>query len=588
MSRAAKGRDGRVTSLRVWAPDAETVSLVLDERELDLTAGEGGWWQVDDPAVVAGTDYGFRLDHGETVLPDPRSAWQPGGVHGRSRVVDHAAYAWGDAGWHGRPLAGSVLYELHVGTFTPEGTFDGVAAKLPYLQDLGVDAIELLPVAATAGHRTWGYDGVDLYAVSDDYGGPEGLKRLVDAAHAAGIAVVLDVVYNHLGPSGNYLSEFGPYLGQGSSPWGQAVNLDGPGSDEVRRFVLDNARQWFAEYHVDGLRLDAVHALADTRATHLLEQLAAVTDAWQHELGRPLWLIAESDLNDPRLIRGREAHGYGLDAQWTDDVHHALHATLTGERQGYYGDFGSLPVLAKALTQAFVHDGGWSSFRERGHGRPTGDLPGERFVAFLQDHDQIGNRAQGDRLPATVPDGLLRVGAALLLCSAYTPMLFMGEEWAASTPWQFFADPDSEELAEATRTGRREEFASHGWDGEVPDPCDVGTFERSRLDWAEPADDGPHAEMLRWYQQLIALRRATPQLTDGRREQASASYDSDAAWFVLRRDDVAVVCNLAADRQPVAVDGIPIEVLLASTTGFVYAGGIVELDGESVVVVRLA
>ncbi len=577
-----------MTSLRVWAPDAETVSLVLAERELDLTAGDGGWWQVDDPDVVAGTDYGFRVDRSETVLPDPRSAWQPGGVHGRSRVVDHGAYAWADDAWHGRPLAGSVLYELHVGTFTPEGTFDGVATKLPYLRDLGVDAVELLPVAATAGHRTWGYDGVDLYAVSEDYGGPEGLKRLVDAAHAAGIAVVLDVVYNHLGPSGNYLPEFGPYLGQGSSPWGQAVNLDGPGSDEVRRFVLDNARQWFADYHLDGLRLDAVHALADTRATHLLEELAAETDTLQHELGRPLWLIAESDLNDPRLIRAREAHGYGLDAQWTDDVHHALHASLTGERQGYYGDFGSLSVLAKALTRAFVHDGGWSSFRGRGHGRPTGELPGERFVAFLQDHDQVGNRAQGDRLPATVSDGLLRVGAALLLCSPYTPMLFMGEEWAASTPWQFFADPDSEELAEATRNGRREEFASHGWDGEVPDPCDAATFERSRLDWGEPDDDGPHAEMLRWYQQLTALRRATPQLTDGRRQRTTATYDEDARWFVLRRDDVAVVCNLGPERQPVAVEGIPIEVLLASTTGFVYAGGVVELDGESVVIVRLA
>ncbi len=574
-----------MTSIGVWAPAAGTVSLVLDDREVAMTRSDDGWWRVEAPAVVAGTDYGFRLDAAERVLPDPRSPWQPDGVHGRSRVVDHADFDWDDAGWHGRPLAGCVLYELHVGTFTPEGTFAGVAAKLPYLRDLGVDAIELLPVAATAGHRTWGYDGVGLYAVSDDYGGPEGLKELVSQAHQHGIAVVLDVVYNHLGPSGNYLPEFGPYLGQGSSPWGQAVNLDGPGSDEVRRFVIDNAREWLRDYHLDGLRLDAVHALVDGRATHLLEELASETEELGHQLGRPLWLIAESDLNDPRLVTGREAHGYGLDAQWTDDVHHALHATLTGERQGYYADFGSLPVLAKALTQAFVHDGGWSSFRGRSHGRPTGDLPGDRFVVFLQDHDQIGNRATGDRLPATVSDGLLRVGAALLLCSPFTPMLFMGEEWAASTPWQFFADPDSDELAEATRTGRREEFASHGWEAaEVPDPCDPATFERSRLDWSEVSSP-VHAAMHDWYAQLIALRRATPELLDGRRGRARCTWGE--GWFVLYRDRVAVVCNLGAERRTVDVDGTPIEALVASTTGFVYAAGAVDLDGESVVVIRL-
>jgi maltooligosyltrehalose trehalohydrolase len=580
----AGGRSGKVsgvTTMQVWAPYAAEVDVVLPEREVRMVAADGGWWTVDDPDLVPGTDYGFRLDGAERVLPDPRSAWQPDGVHGRSRIVDHGAYAWPDAQWHGRPLTGSVLYELHVGTFTPAGTFAGVAEKLPYLRELGVDAIELLPVAATAGHRTWGYDGVGLFAVSEDYGGPDGLKDLVAAAHEAGIAVVLDVVYNHLGPSGNYLPEFGPYLGQGSSPWGQGVNLDGPGSDEVRRFILDNARQWFADYHLDGLRLDAVHALHDERATHLLEDLTVATRELERELGRPLWLIAESDLNDPTLVRSRDAHGYGLDAQWTDDVHHAIHAMLTGERQGYYGDFGALPTLAKAMEQVFVHDGGWSSFRGRSHGRPVRDLPGERFVVFLQDHDQIGNRAQGDRISAALSPGLLRVGAALYLLSPYTPMLFMGEEWAASTPWQFFADPDSPELADATRDGRRREFADHGWEpGDVPDPVALGTFEASRLDWSE-LEDRDHAAMLAWYRTLISVRRRL----HGGRERTSVRWDD--GWFVLRRADVAVVCNLGVDRLSVPVDGRPTEILAASADGFVYAPGSVEIDGESVLVVRL-
>ncbi|HEX7354110.1 MAG TPA: malto-oligosyltrehalose trehalohydrolase [Mycobacteriales bacterium] len=571
-----------MTSFRVWAPQASAVALVLADRELPMVAADQGWWALDPPGLDDGADYGFRLDGADDVRPDPRSPWQPHGVHGRSRTVDHAAYAWNDNLWHGRPLAGSVLYELHVGTFTPAGTFDGVAARLPYLVDLGVDAIELLPVAATAGHRTWGYDGVGLFAVSEDYGGPTGLKNLVAAAHRAGIAVVLDVVYNHLGPSGNYLPEFGPYLGDAASPWGQAVNLDGPGSDEVRRFVLDNARQWFVDYHVDGLRLDAVHALHDGRATHLLEELAAETRALERELGRPLWLIAESDRNDPTLVRSRDAHGYGLDAQWDDDVHHAIHATLTGERQGYYADFGALPTLAKALERAFVHDGTWSSFRGRHHGRPAGDLPGERFVVFLQDHDQVGNRARGDRISASLPPGLLRVGAALTLLSPFTPMLFMGEEWAASTPWQFFADPDSTELAAATRDGRRREFADHGWEpGDVPDPCDPATFDASRLDWSE-TDAPEHAAVLAWYRTLIAVRRRV----HGGREATSVTWDD--GWLVLRRADVAVVCNLRPERRVVPVDGTPVEVLAASAEGFVYAPGSVELDGESVLVVRLS
>jgi maltooligosyltrehalose trehalohydrolase len=550
-----------------------------------MRAVERGWWTTEVPDAAHGIDYGFRLDGSDRVRPDPRSPWQPHGVHGWSRTVDHSAFPWADDSWRGRPLAGSVLYELHIGTFTDEGTFDAAAAKLPYLGELGVDGVELLPVAAVPGRRSWGYDGVGLYAVNEEYGGPDGLKRFITAAHQHGIAVVLDVVHNHLGPSGNYLPEFGPYFGAGQNPWGAPVNLDGPGSDEVRRFVVDNALMWLRDYHLDGLRLDAVHALVDTRAVHVLEQMAEEVDALASSLGRPLWLIAESDLNDPRLIRAREAGGFGLTAQWCDDVHHALHATLTGERQGYYADFGSLPTLAKALTQAFVHDGSWSSFRARSHGRPVGDLPGERFVAFLQDHDQVGNRAQGDRLSATLSAGLLRVGAALLLGAPYTPMLFMGEEFGATTPWQFFSDLDSEALRRATSEGRRSEFAAHGWaPGDVPDPSEPETFTRSRLDWSA-VDTGPDG-LLAWYRRLIALRRAEPDLRDGRREHTTCSFDEDARTFVLRRRDLLVVCNLSCSEQTVTVDGTPVEVLAASATGFSYGPGLVTLAGESVVVVR--
>ena len=577
-----------MTTFRLWAPRAASVCLVLPELEPDgrpMRCAGGGWWTAEVPDAGHGTDYGFRLDGEPELLPDPRSPWQPQGVHGPSRTVQPAGFRWTDEGWRGRPLAGSVLYELHVGTFTPEGTFDAAAARLPYLRDLGVDAVELLPVAAVPGRWNWGYDGVGLYAVTDNYGGPEGLHRFVDAAHRHGLAVVLDVVHNHLGPSGNYLPRFGPYFGAGENPWGRHVNLDGPDSDEVREFLVGNALMWLRDYHLDGLRLDAVHALVDTRAVHLLEQLAVEVDALAVSLGRPLSLIAESDLNDPRLVRSREIGGYGLTAQWCDDVHHALHATLTGERQGYYADFGSLPTLAKALTRAFVHDGSYSSFRRRSHGRPIGDVPADRFVAFLQDHDQVGNRARGDRLAASLSPGLLRVGAALLLCGPFTPMLFMGEEFGATTPWQFFSDMDSDELRRATREGRRREFAEHGWaPGDVPDPGDPATFERSKLDWSS-VDDGPDG-LLAWYRRLIALRRESPELRDSRLEHTRCSFDERAGVFVLHRGEVMVVCNLGAAERHVPVEGTPVEVLAASSPGFSYGPGEVTLAGESALVVR--
>jgi maltooligosyltrehalose trehalohydrolase len=564
-----------VTAFRVWAPEREQVELVLDGERLPMTA-EAGWWS----ATATGCRYGYSLDGGP-VRPDPRSAWQPDGVHAPSRVYDHHAFGWTDQRWRGVPLAGAVLYELHVGTFTAEGTFDAAIDRLDHLADLGVSAVELLPCNAFDGRWGWGYDGVLWFAVHDPYGGPDGLKRFVDAAHSRGIGVVMDVVYNHLGPSGNYLPEFGPYLtGAHTTPWGPAVNLDRPGSDEVRRYVIDNALMWLGDYHVDGLRLDAVHAFVDERAIHLLEELSVAVEALGAQLGKPLWLVAESDLNDPRLVEPREAGGLGLDGQWSDDVHHALHALLTGETSGYYGDFGSLEVLAKGLTGAYVHDGTWSSFRGRTHGRPVPvTVPGHRFVVYLQDHDQVGNRAVGDRIGLS--PGLARVGAALYLLSPYTPMLFMGEEYGATTPWQFFAD-HSGDLGEAVREGRRAEFGRHGWaKHDVPDPQDPATFAASKLDWA--VDD----DLLAFYRSLIALRRSHLDLSDGNRSAVSVTWDEQARWVVVVRAGIAIACNLSAERQALAVPGTPRSVLLASSDGWVFGDGRVETDGESVVVLDL-
>jgi maltooligosyltrehalose trehalohydrolase len=570
-----------VTEVRVWAPKPSTVELVEGDRRTPMRSETGGWWSGE----LTGTDYAFSLDGGDP-RPDPRSGWQPHGVHGPSRVVDHGAFGWTDERWRGVPLAGSVLYELHVGTFTPEGTFDAAIGRLDHLVELGISAVELLPCNAFAGRWGWGYDGVAWYAVHDPYGGPDGLKRLVDACHAKGLGVVMDVVYNHLGPAGNYLPEFGPYLTEAhTTPWGPAVNLDQPGSDEVRRYVLDNALMWLRDYHVDGLRLDAVHALVDERATHLLEELAQEVEALGAQLRKPLWLVAESDLNDARVVTERTAGGLGIDGQWADDVHHALHATLTGETSGYYGDFDGLPQVAHVLREVFLHDGRWSTFRERAHGRPVPQtVPGHRFVVYLQDHDQVGNRAVGDRISATLSDGLLMVGAALVLTSPYTPMLWMGEEWGARTPWQFFSDHEGD-LGEAVRQGRKAEFASHGWStDEVPDPQDEATYRASQLDWSEPEQDR-HARLLQWHRDLIALRRSRPELSDGRRDRVAVRYDEAQRWLVVQRGGTAVVCALGEAVQ-VPLAGA-VELLLASGAATLTSEG-VSLPGESVAVVSVS
>ena len=530
----------------VWAPKAErSVEVEVDGSRHAMVRGERGWWSTDVDAARAGSRYGYSIDGGD-VRPDPRSPSQPDGVDGLSEVVDHASFAWTDDRWRGVPLPSAVIYELHVGTFTLEGTFDGVIAKLPHLVDLGVDVIELLPVNEFPGERGWGYDGADLYAPHHAYGGPDGLKRLVDAAHGAGVAVVMDVVYNHLGPAGNYLGEFGPYFTEKyETPWGMAVNLDDRDSDEVRRFFLDNALLWLRDYHCDGLRIDAVHALVDTSAMHLLEEMAIEAEALSASLGRNLFLIAESDLNDPKVVARREVGGLGMDAQWSDDFHHALHAVLTGERSGYYGDFGSLEQLATAMRRAFVYAGDFAPDRGRRHGRvPAPDIPGWRFLGYLQDHDQVGNRAVGERSSHLLDGDRLKVAAALVLTSPFVPMLFMGEEWGASSPFQYFTDHPDAELGRAVSEGRRREFASFGWAPEdVPDPQALETFERSRLDWDEVAV-GSHAELRAWHRDLIRFRRAHPDLTDGRLSRVDVSVDEDAGRLLLRRGVVTVAVNL--------------------------------------------
>ncbi len=571
----------------VWAPDAHTVELALGETRYSLRQNvDTGWWTGEGPAGPV--DYGFVVD-GRGPFPDPRSRRQPAGVHGPSRRFDPSAFAWSDDAWRGRPLAGAVIYELHIGTFTPEGTLDAAAGKLEHLLSLGVDFVELLPVNAFNGVHNWGYDGVLWYAVHEPYGGPDAYQRFVDACHGAGIGVIQDVVYNHLGPSGNYLPQFGPYLHTDSAnTWGSSVNLDGPGSDEVRRFVIDNALMWLRDFHVDGLRLDAVHALVDQRATPILEELASRVHSLASHLGRELVLIAESDRNDPKLITAREAGGAGLDAQWSDDFHHALHVALTGEVSGYYKDFSHPGALEKVLRSGFFHDGTYSSFRRRHHGRPIDTLAIEpsRLVVFSQDHDQIGNRAAGDRLTATVNDGQLAIAAALTLLGPNTPMLFMGEEWAASTPWQFFTSHPEADLGEAVARGRIAEFARMGWDeSSVPNPQDPATFTRSILDWAEPAR-GRHARLLSLYRDLVRLRRERADLTDP--QFATIHVELVDRALVLRRSHTALAVNFA----PVAVTIGSVSVqsdasTLLSFGGHTHGDDGLHLDGHSLVVFAL-
>jgi maltooligosyltrehalose trehalohydrolase len=527
-----------MSGARVWAPRPTTVAVQIDGTRHPMTPAEDGWWE--GPELAPGARYGFLLDDDPTPRPDPRGRRLPDGVHGLSEAeLPRLA----PTGWAGRELPDAVIYELHVGTFTPEGTLDAAVTRLEHLVELGIDFVELLPVNAYNGVHNWGYDGVAWFAVHEAYGGPDAYARFVAACHDRGLAVIQDVVYNHLGPSGNYLPLFGPYLrDEAANTWGQEVDLS---EAEVRRYILDNARMWFEEYGVDALRLDAVHALRDHTDEHVLSTLSRETDDLSRRLERPLILIAESDLNDPVMFRPRHDGGHGLTAQWSDDYHHAAHVALTGETSGYYADFEPLSALTTVATRGFFHAGTWSSFRERVHGVPLdGDVEAWRLVTFLQNHDQIGNRAAGDRLSATLTPRRLAIAAVLAVLTPSTPMLFMGEEWGASTPWQFFTSHPEPDLGRATAEGRFAEFEKMGWNRDVvPDPQDPATFQRSKLAWDE-LEHEPHRSLLAHYRDLIALRSREPDLHSPRLGELTAQVDEQARRVTFLRGGIRIRLNL--------------------------------------------
>jgi maltooligosyltrehalose trehalohydrolase len=534
---------------RVWAPRARALAVRLRGETFPLERRAGEVFEAVVRGAGAGTDYAYVID-GERERPDPVSRWQPHGVHGASRVVDPAAFAWRDGGWRGVPLEQYIIYELHVGTFTPDGTFAAAISRLPHLTSLGVTAVELMPVAEFPGGRNWGYDGTHLFAPQSSYGGPDGLRALVDACHAAGLAVILDVVYNHVGPEGNYLAEYAPYFtDRYRTPWGRAINFDGADSDGVRRHVATNAASWFDEYHVDALRLDAVHGIFDFSARHILEEIAAAARAAAP--GRAAHVIAESDLNDVRVIRPAALGGHGIDAQWSDDFHHALRAVQTGEARGYFSDFGEVAQLGKAIAESFVYDGVHSRHRRRRHGSRAADLPGRQFVICIQNHDQIANASQGRRITELVGREAHAAAATLLFGAPALPLLFMGEEYAARAPFLYFVSHSDEALIAAVREGRRRELADlaeQAAPGALADPQAVATFLACRLDWSLP-ERAPHAGMLALYRDLIALRRREPCLSNGRKDLTVAWTSEAVRSIAIERGDPSgrralVVANL--------------------------------------------
>jgi maltooligosyltrehalose trehalohydrolase len=539
----------------VWTPFRNTVQVkIVSPRELivALEADERSYWRATVEDVLPGTRYYYRLD-GERDRPDPASHFQPDGVHGPSEVVDHAVFTWEDGEWKGVPLTDFILYEIHVGAFTQEGTFDAVMAQLNYLNELGITAVELMPLAQFPGPRNWGYDGVYPYAVQNSYGGPEGLKRLVNACHQKGVAVVLDVVYNHLGPEGNYLWDFGPYFtDRYRTPWGQAINFDGAYSDEVRRYFIGNALHWIREYHIDALRIDAIHGIFDLSAKHFLQELGEAVHIEAETLGRNVYVIPESDLNDVRVINPKEIGGYGLDAQWNDDFHHALHTLLTGERSGYYRDFGTIGYLEKAFREGFVYSGQYSEYRKRSHGSSSKERPAHQFVVFSQNHDQVGNRMLGERLSSMDSFERLKLVAGAVLFSPYIPLLFMGEEYGETAPFQYFVSHFDAGLIEAVRKGRMEEFASFGWQGAVPDPQDEHTFLRSKINLGL-RHAGEHKTLLDFYTVLLKLRKSLPALSmPGKDTLDVIRYDRELSLFLRRRygeSDVLILLAFDAVRQ---------------------------------------
>ena len=540
-------REGGV-QFRVWAPNVRALAVNVAGTVFPMSR-HGEDFHVLVPQAQSGQTYSLVPDDSKERL-DPVSRSQPQGVHGPSEIVDPDAFQWTDQNWHGLDLEKFLIYELHTGTFTPEGTFEGIIAKIPYLKELGITAIELMPVAEFPGRRNWGYDGVDLFAPQSSYGGPEGFKKLVNACHSAGLAVVLDVVYNHVGPEGNYLAEFGPYFtNQYRTPWGQAVNFDGPGSDGVRRFFIDNALYWLTEYHIDALRLDAIHGIYDFGAKHFLAELAEGFHQQAARLGRQACLIAESDLNDVRVIQPRSAGGYGLDAQWNDEFHHALTSYLTKAKRGFLGAFGRLTDVQKALTDGFVYDGIYSDYRRRRFGSSSKDLPGRRFVVFVQNHDQIANTNQGKRLSQLVSLDQFKVAATVLLCSPYVPLLFMGEEFADTAPFLYFTSYLDTSLAKLVTEGRRREHAEFEVSAEFFDPQAQGTFEKSRITWPL-LEDASHAEILSFYRQVIALRKTWPCLSNCRKDLTRVELDEGKELLRMERGDpegtrALLVCNFS-------------------------------------------
>lgn len=550
----ASQTEGGGTTFKVWAPKASglSVRILTDtaDRVVRLMAEGEGYFAATVAGVRDGASYFYRFDDG-TERPDPASRFQPEGVHGPSRIVDPDSFPWTDDGWKGMPLDALVIYELHTGTFSREGTFEAIIPRLDYLSDLGVTAVELMPVGQFPGERNWGYDGVYPFAPQNSYGGPRSLKRLVDACHNRGLAVIFDVVYNHQGPEGNYGGCFGHYrTDRYRTPWGDAVNYDGPDSDQVRHFVISNALYWITEYHADALRLDAVHGIFDFSARHILEELGTAVHSTARGLGRTVHLIAESDLNDVRLLKSRRRGGYGLDAQWNDDFHHSLHALLTNERQGYFGDFGRVGQLSKAIVEGFVYDGCYSAYRRRRHGSPSGRMEASQFVICAQNHDQVGNRMYGERLSSLVSFESLKLAAGLVFLSPGVPLLFMGEEYGETAPFLYFIDHGDPALSEAVCSGRRRWFAANGQMGEPPDPAAPGTFARSRLDWTL-TDRGDHRILLSLYRTLIALRKGSPALATLDRRSLAVRADERQRLLIMERWSAAerLLCLFSFAKQ---------------------------------------
>ncbi|MBC7791912.1 MAG: malto-oligosyltrehalose trehalohydrolase [Anaerolineae bacterium] len=519
----------------VWAPHASEVSVQLSRGDGSFESrpleSHGGVFEGTVLGAAAGTDYSYRLDGGRD-RPDPVSRFQPVGLNGPSRVMDPGVFKWTDHEWKGLALADMIIYELHIGTFSKAGTFTGVIQHLHELRKLGVTAIELMPVAQFPGARNWGYDGVLPYAVQNTYGGPDGLRMLVDAAHGEGLGVVLDVVYNHIGPEGNHLGEFGPYFTERyKTPWGAAMNFDGRESDEVRRYFVDNALHWLAEYHIDSLRLDAADNLLDVSPRHILEELSSAVHIEGTALGRRMTLVAEADANDPRYVRPAAAGGYGLDAQWVDDFHHAARVTLVGETTSYFSDYRGVASVAKSLRDRYVYDGQFSPYRRRKRGRSAEDIAADHFVVCVQNHDQVGNRATGDRLSAVVSFEQEKLAAALLLLSPYVPLIFMGQEYGETNPFQYFVSHDDRDLCELVRAGRRKEFEAFGWGDEIPDPESEETFVRSRLDRSKVSEPR-HAAIHTLYRDLIQLRKSEGALRPGA-PAVRVEHDESEGWIAL-------------------------------------------------------